>query len=404
MSIIDLKTYPFLCQLSSKTLEGGTYVHRTIDFLAGYGLHAVANFSPLCGQIPGRFQNKKVLLSRSIPLYGLCPAHLQRQSSRHRSMSSFSKQKALPYGYSWQCVQINSSRSQRETGLAYICRTGSNSYYHSQKALQHRNLSRRIRGNCLRTRFNNHRSLPLSVSLGILSKNQKCNQASYIAGFKREHSNFHPYFRWQAPRCKRPRYYALGNRSLLHYGSRLSRLQTTFRVQPNNNILCNSSKIQYQIQKTLFTSRGQIYRLNLRPNNCLNWYQKQKRISRQTPAHQIQRSKDAENSCLSNEQFHFTAIGHCQTIQKSLAGRIVFQMDQTASQDQKVFRHICERGKIPDLDCSLSLCARGNLEKEITSPRKPLHNFTDFKCNYIRKKLNLSANYRERQHARSEYC
>jgi len=71
MTIIDLKNYPFLCQLPGKTLEGGTYVHWTIDFLPDYGLHAVANFSPLCGQIPRRFQNKKVLLPRSIPLYGL---------------------------------------------------------------------------------------------------------------------------------------------------------------------------------------------------------------------------------------------------------------------------------------------------------------------------------------------
>ena len=240
MAIIDLKTYPFLCQLPGKTLEGGTHVHRTIDFLAGYGLHAVADFSPLRSQVQGRFQNKKVLVPRSIPLYGFRSAHLQRQPSRYRSVSSFPKQKALPYGHSWQCIQINSCRCQRKKGLAYICRTCPNSYCHSQKALQHRNLSGRIRGNCLRTRFNNHRSLPLSVSLGILPKNQKCNQASYVAGFKRKHSNIHPYFRWQAPRCKRPRYHALGSRSLLHYGSRLSGLQTTFFVQQNNNIFCNS--------------------------------------------------------------------------------------------------------------------------------------------------------------------
>lgn len=86
------------------------------------------------------------------------------------------------------------------------------------------------------------------------------------------------------------------------------------------------------------------------------------------------RSKDAQKSCLSNEQFHFIATGHCQIIRKSLGSRIVFQMDQTVAKNQKVFRYICERGKISNLDCRLSLCARGNLEKEITSTRKPLHN------------------------------
>jgi len=135
----------------------------------------------------------------------------------------------------------------------------------------------------------------------------------------------------------------------------------------------------------------------------LTGVKKQKRISRQTPAHQVQRSKDAENPCFSNKQFHFASIDHCETIQKSLAGRIVFQMDQTTPQNQKVFRHICECSKISDLDCSLGLRARGNLEKEITTPRKSLHNFTDFKCNHIRKSFDLSANYRAGPHNRSTF-
>lgn len=121
MSIIDLNTYSSLCQLSGKTLEGTVLMYtgrlifsQVIDFMP------LLIFSPLCGEIPGRFQNKKILMSRSIPLYGLCPAHLPGQSSRYRCMSSFSKQKTLQYGCSWQSVQINASRSQRETGGGYM--------------------------------------------------------------------------------------------------------------------------------------------------------------------------------------------------------------------------------------------------------------------------------------------
>ncbi len=324
MTIIDLKIHPFLWQLSGKTLEGGgAYVHRTIDFLAGYGLHAVTNFSPLCDKRPRRFQNKEVFLSRSIPLYGLRSTHLQRQFARWRSVSSFSKQKALPHGHSWQCVQINSCRSQRKTGLTYICRTGSNSYCHSQKALQHRNLFGRIRGNCLRTRFNNNRSLLFNVSLGILPKNEKCDQASYTAGFKREHSNIHLYFKWQASRCKCSRHHAFGSWCLLHYGSRLSGLQTTFSVQQNNDILRNSSKIQHTTQETLFTSRGKIHRLDPRPNNCLTGVKSKRNIPTK-PAYQVQRSKNVKNPCFSYKQFHFATTGHCETVHKSLAGRILF--------------------------------------------------------------------------------
>ena len=91
MIVIDLKTYPFLCQFSGKTLEGGTHVYRTTSFLPDNGLYAVANFSLLCSQISWRLQYKKVLLSRSIFLHGLCPTHLSGKSSRYRSVSSVSK-------------------------------------------------------------------------------------------------------------------------------------------------------------------------------------------------------------------------------------------------------------------------------------------------------------------------
>ncbi len=39
-------------------------------------------------------------------------------------------------------------------------------------------------------------------------------------------------------------------------------------------------------------------------------------------------------------------------------------MDQTTSQNQKLLRYICERSKITDMDCRLSLCACGDFEKE----------------------------------------
>lgn len=404
MIIIDLKIYPFLCQFSGKTLEGSTHVHRTTNFLADYGLHAATDFSPVRSQIPRRFQYKKVFLPRPIFMHGLRSTHLPGKSSRYRSVSSFSKQKALPYGHSWQCGQIHSCRGQRKPRLAYLCGIGSKSYCHSLKALQHRNLSWGFDGNCLRSGFNNNRPLPISVSLGFFPQNEKRYQASHVTGFERKYSHVYPYFRWQTSRCQCPRYPALGGWSFLHYGSRISGLQTTFCLQQNNYIFCNSSKNKHQIQAIVFSAGGQIDWLDLRSNNCVNRRQKQKRISRETTAHQIQGPQHTENSCFSNKQFHVAFINHCKTIQKSLAGRTVFQMDQTTSQNQKILRDICERSKISDMDCRLSLCACGDFEKEITPPRKPLHNSTDFKCDHIRKRFDLSANYRARQHGRRSPC
>ena len=246
MIIIDLKIYPFLCQFSGKTLEGSTHVHWTTDFLADYELHAAADFSPVRSQIPRQFQYKKVFLPRPIFMHGLRSTHLPGKSSRYRSVSSFSKQKALSYGHSWQCGQIHSCRGQRKSRLAYLCGIGSKSYCHSQKALQYRNLSWGFDGNCLRSGFNNNRPLPISVSLGFFPQNEKRYQASHVTAFERKYSHVYPYFRWQTSRCQCPRYPALGGWSFLHYGSRISGLQTTGLICDQTIVLTGvKSKKEY---------------------------------------------------------------------------------------------------------------------------------------------------------------
>jgi len=67
-----------------------------------------------------------------------------------------------------------------------------------------------------------------------------------------------------------------------------------------------------------------------------------------------------------------------------VARRVVFQMAQTASADQKVLWHIRDCRESTDLDCGLGLRARGHRQETVQPQGFALHFAPDFLGNAIR--------------------
>jgi hypothetical protein len=67
--------------------------------------------------------------------------------------------------------------------------------------------------------------------------------------------------------------------------------------------------------------------------------------------------KPASASCF-DKQFRAPCGNHRRALQKALAGRTVFQMDQTEPPHQAFLRHVGERRENANLDGGLRLCAR----------------------------------------------
>ncbi len=145
MTIIDLKSHPFLRKIFGKTLWGYTDVRRTIDFQAGYGPYATTSLSPLRSKIQGRFQRQNLFMSRSVSLYGIRSAYSSREFARYRNLPAIPKQEAVSYGHSRQGFKINPCRSQRKTRLAYLCRICPKLNQYRKRAIQRRLVSRRVR-------------------------------------------------------------------------------------------------------------------------------------------------------------------------------------------------------------------------------------------------------------------
>ena len=91
------------------------------------------------------------------------------------------------------------------------------------------------------------------------------------------------------------------------------------------------------------------------------------------------RFKDPESgkAGLHHQQLLASGRHHLRALQKPLAGGTLLQVDQAASSDQAVLRHVGERGEDADLDCRLGLRPRRHRQEAPRPGRLALHFVTD---------------------------
>lgn len=137
MRVLDLKFAWHLGHLPSMK-EGRPYVYWQTRFFSGHGLRACPCLSAVRGTVSRQLQGQEFLLSRSVSLHGVCPAHLPGKSARYRNMPSIPTAEAVPYGYPRQGVALNDRRCQRTERLAHLCRSGACTDSYSPQAVQQR--------------------------------------------------------------------------------------------------------------------------------------------------------------------------------------------------------------------------------------------------------------------------
>jgi hypothetical protein len=124
----------------------------------------------------------------------------------------------------------------------------------------------------------------------------------------------------------------------------------------------------------------------------------EKGLPGKTPTHPLLRFKEQQNSCVSDQQLSPAGHHDCQPLSLPMAGGVVFQVDQTAPQNQSFLWHHRECRQDSDLDRHLSLCSRGDREEDLESGPKSLHNSTDSECHPFRKRTNLSSTFKCQLH------
>lgn len=156
-----------------------------------------------------------------------------------------------------------------------------------------------------------------------------------------------------------------GDRHLLHHGSwLLGLLQAPCCYQSRCFLRC-PGQVKSEVPQNLFSSGGQIYWDGLRSIHSTDRSEVGRGLSRQNPSREILRRRDPQNPGVSDQQLSAARHYHSQTLQTTLVGGTLLQVDQTESAHQEFLRHLGERGEDPNLDCRFRLSDRSDHQKKL---------------------------------------
>src|SRR5690606_22338886 len=133
-----------------------------------------------------------------------------------------------------------------------------------------------------------------------------------------------------------------------------------------------------RLSTELFRTYRPYPRHHLRPNDLALGILSAQKIPSLPSTHSFQGHLVWKESGLSHQFVRRPGSNHLCAVQISLAGRIVFQMDQTASAYPEVLWDIRERRESANLGCRVRIPAGGHCQKAAQSVCLALHFSTDF--------------------------
>jgi hypothetical protein len=242
----------FLAIIPGNHPEEMAYVYRTTGILAIDGLSAYAAVSPVRKSVSWRSLHEIFLMPRSVSLYVLRPAFLQRKFARYWVVLACDAEQAVPQGNSNQSFSKYSCRCKWKPRLAHICRFRSSANKDRKRSIGWWWLRSRTWWDGLCARCINYWSMPFFVSLGTVSKNKGRCKASYPVGSTRVYSHIHIDNRWKSSWCEDPWPAYSGARSILCHGPRVFGLPASLHLKSLHGFLHHSFQGEYEVPTTLF--------------------------------------------------------------------------------------------------------------------------------------------------------
>jgi hypothetical protein len=222
------------------------------------------------------------------------------------------------------------------------------------------------------------RSLPIAFSLGSVSQAQGGSQASHIARSAGQHSHSNNHYRRQNSRSQHPRSDHLGSRRDLFDGSRIFEFLQAIQHSPVRRLLYHQSEKKIRLQTASFNAGRQDARREIRSSRYAKKLLSETEISRMITAHSLFRSHNEKTSDFPNQQFSPLCSDYCRPLSVPLAGVTVLPLDQAASEDKGLLRHIGKCRKNAGVDRDFCLCIGCHCQKVPQLGLKSLLDSTDF--------------------------
>src|ERR1700730_1622377 len=190
-----------------------------IDLRTTDGLSSFIRVSPMRRTLPGQLQTPELLLLGPVSLHGLRAVNLSRKPARHRSLSARESNQALSSGHPWSRLAEHAGKRKLGTRLADLRRLRSLANQPSASTIPRRRFQPGIAANSLRVGCHDHRSVPVAVSLGLLSQTQRGRQTAHSARPAWQYSYGNHYYSRPDSRGQHSRSANLRGRRFLSNGS-----------------------------------------------------------------------------------------------------------------------------------------------------------------------------------------
>ena len=294
----------------------------------------------------------------SIPVHGLRPADLPgKPCATSRPASRFTHRNSItwlpPAG-----PALDAGRCQRKGATGVSMRRWPSGLHHPGETLYVDEELGLDLTNTVYALDSTTIALCLSVFRGRTSRTTKAAVKMHTlprpAG---QHSEFYPHLGWQAARRSCPRYALAGSRSHLRRGSWLRRLCPPLCVAPAGAFFVTRAKSNIDAHRVY--RRRRIARPASFATRPSPWTASTPvRITPNFCGASLQDPESGKTLVFITNNFSLPAATICALYKSRWQVELFFKLDQAASSDQAVLRHVGERGEDADLDCRLGLRPR----------------------------------------------
>src|ERR1700719_595139 len=322
---------------SLEIFQGGSREHRQDPFCSIDGVSAVEDIRPDRCAVWRRRPGADAELWRAIPGQGVCPTDLPGEFAGYRDVPFRSGVEALPHGLARTASALDAGRCQRSARLAHLRGSGAAVDRPGEEAVRHGGSWSGPDQYGLRLGFDNHRPVPVGLSVGSFPHHQGGGEDAHPARFARQHPELHSRVGRQTGRRACARSAASRSRCHLCYGSWLCRFRPPSCVASGGGLLRDAHQIEHECPSGLLRADGSHDRHHLRPVHCPGWPLHQQELPRAVAARPLQGCRIWQDTGVSEQSFRSSSPDHCRPLQKPMASGVVLQVDQAAPADQAVY-------------------------------------------------------------------
>jgi len=121
----------------------------------------------MCRSLSRQLYGSKLFVLGPISLHSLYPTYRSRRLAKYPSLFTFTSRKTLSHGFSRPRIQVHLVRRQRTTRFSCLSGFRLSLYRRSVKTVSKRSVRFGTQEHSTRTRFRNHRLVPLPISPGL---------------------------------------------------------------------------------------------------------------------------------------------------------------------------------------------------------------------------------------------